>query len=224
MQLIISFQKNSLYYKRLSEKNQQIPFQSMNSSISKEALAKKKLGVAAALISNCGGSSGRRTFIDRLSKYIDVHVYGRCGKPCPPKEDCRKFIADNYYFILSFENSLCQDYVTEKFFAALELPAVPVVLGRANYSKFIPSSGFIDSRQFPSVLSLANFLNETKNDENKYQSYFTWKKDFVWGGSYFFSPLCDLCLRLHLDDRPKTIDDIHSWWFNNACIPAHNPV
>ncbi|CAF2827386.1 unnamed protein product [Rotaria sp. Silwood2] len=77
---------------------------------SDDILQKKKLGIVAALISNCGGSSRRLAFIKKLQQYINVTVYGRCGKSCPSNMNCRQFIAENYYFILSFENSLCLDY------------------------------------------------------------------------------------------------------------------
>lgn len=79
---------------------------------SDEILQKKKLGIAAALISNCGGSSKRLEFIKNLNQYINVKVYGRCGEACPAKTNCRQFIAENYYFILSFENSLCLQYTS----------------------------------------------------------------------------------------------------------------
>ena len=80
---------------------------------SDEILQKKKLGIAAALISNCGGTSDRLRLIKELGRYISVKTYGRCGEGCPPNINCRKFIAENYYFILSFENSLCTEYTSE---------------------------------------------------------------------------------------------------------------
>ncbi|CAF1178640.1 unnamed protein product [Adineta steineri] len=184
---------------------------------SDEILQKKKLGTAAALISNCGGSSRRLQFVKELQRHIDVKVYGRCGEACSGNMNCREFISQNYYFILSFENSICTDYTTEKFFAALEYPIVPVVFGRSNYSSFIPPSGYIDTRQFSTMISLAKYLNETRSNKEKYLSYFSWKKDYVWGLGAFFTPFCDLCLRLHLDSKINIIDDIHKWWFDNTC-------
>ena len=151
-------------------------------------LQKKKLGIAAALISNCRGSSNRLAWISKLQRYIDVKVYERCGESCPSKINCRQFIAENYYFILSFENSLCLEYTSkfkenfslshrffflaEKFFATLEHPVVPVVLGQTDYSYFIPSSGYIDTKKFSTIISLAKYLNKTRYDKKKYLSFF----------------------------------------------------
>ena len=70
-----------------------------------------KKGFAAALISNCGDSSGRLEYIKELKKYVAVDVYGACGdKKCPKKfrngtitSDCRAILADEYKFYLAFE-------------------------------------------------------------------------------------------------------------------------
>ena len=47
----------------------------------------------------------------------------------------RQSILKNYMFYFSFENSLCLDYVTEKFFEMLKYNMVPVVYASANYRK-----------------------------------------------------------------------------------------
>jgi alpha-1,3-fucosyltransferase len=107
--------------------------------------------------------------------------------------------------------------LAEKFFTTIEHPIVPVVFGRTNYSYFIPSSGFIDMNDFTDLSSLAKFLNQTRLNKEKYLSYFTWKKDYVWGVSQHFTSFCDLCLRLHLDSKPNVIDDVEAWWKDNAC-------
>jgi hypothetical protein len=95
-------------------KNLNLKLEKFDHRPSDEILSKKKLGLAAALISNCGGTSKRLEFINELKRYIPVTIYGGCGETCPTHMNCRQHIADNYYFILSFENSLCSDY-TSKF-------------------------------------------------------------------------------------------------------------
>lgn len=58
----------------------------------------------------------------------------------------------SYKFYLSFENSLCRDYVTEKFLNPLIYTMVPIVYGSANYSAWLPelNSSYIDVRNFSS--------------------------------------------------------------------------
>ena len=50
----------------------------------------------------------------------------------------------NYKFYLSFENSLCVDYITEKFWKVLAYDVVPVVMGDGNYSRDAPPKSFIN--------------------------------------------------------------------------------
>ncbi|KAH3882514.1 hypothetical protein DPMN_006454 [Dreissena polymorpha] len=54
----------------------------------------------------------------KLSKFIDVDIYGACGKlECPRGERrCFDMLNKDYKFYLAFENSNCVDYITEKFF------------------------------------------------------------------------------------------------------------
>lgn len=58
--------------------------------------------------------------IMELQKYMDVTVYGKCGHPCPKSADgkridCRAYLAEHYYFLLTFENSYCEDYISKHF-------------------------------------------------------------------------------------------------------------
>lgn len=109
--------KSSHYYQLMLEekkrKNLQFETYTVGYQLSDEILAEKKLGTAAALISNCGGGSKRLRFLMFLRRYMDLKIYGKCGTECPAGVDCREFIARNYYFFFSFENSLCQDYTSE---------------------------------------------------------------------------------------------------------------
>lgn len=101
---------------------------------------------AAWIASNCGAASGRFNYIKSLNKELTkygqrVDVYGLCGDmECPTgseMDECYAKIETDYYFYLAFENSFCEDYVSEKLLHALQHYAVPVVFGGANYSRYL---------------------------------------------------------------------------------------
>ena len=52
---------------------------------------------------------------------------------------------------MSFENSLCLDYITEKFFKALSYDIIPVVLNGANMTNIAPHHSFINVRDFHNI-------------------------------------------------------------------------
>ena len=59
------------------------------------------------------------SIVESLQEYLPVDVYGVCGPlQCSATEQdyCYKMLEKNYKFYIAFENSLCTDYVTEKFF------------------------------------------------------------------------------------------------------------
>lgn len=61
----------------------------------------------AWIVSNCHSNSGRELYVKQLQKYIDVDIYGKCGKLfCSHDDHCFEKIAKNYKFYLSFENSV----------------------------------------------------------------------------------------------------------------------
>ena len=84
-----------------------------------------------------------------MKQYISVDIYGNCGNlTCPHDFDCFEKLALEYKFYLAFENALCPDYVTEKFFRTLALPLVPIVMGGDNYKNLMPPGSFIDVNNF----------------------------------------------------------------------------
>jgi hypothetical protein len=98
--------------------------------------------IAAANNSTAGGNvtSGNAESTDLVSDNDDeyaVDVYGRCGDEGTMAGDGvdMAYLSKRYKFFLAFENSLCEDYVTEKMFSALQYPWIPVVYGNADYSQ-----------------------------------------------------------------------------------------
>ncbi|KAK7084032.1 Galactoside 3(4)-L-fucosyltransferase [Halocaridina rubra] len=85
--------------------------------------AQQKNKFIAWFVSNCKSASGRENLVRSLQQYIPVDIYGECGPyKCKRSEQthCYEMLEKDYKFYLSFENSLCKDYITEKFFHLLQ--------------------------------------------------------------------------------------------------------
>ena len=100
-----------------------------------------------AMISNCWYNSRRLDYINEMKKHMSVDVFGKCGdKECvePTSIDCKRTLSKEYKFYLAFENSLCNDYITEKIFTTLSMDIVPVVLGDVlqKYEDFVIKNQF----------------------------------------------------------------------------------
>ena len=160
--------------------------------------AAKKKHLVAWFVSNCRTASRRETYVQVLGKHIDVHKHGCGGKyNCPRSKAsaCNRRLNDEYKFYLSFENSLCRDYVTEKLWRILELNVVPVVLGNASYSEILPPHSYIDVRDFASPRHLADYLKLLDANDTQYNEYFGWREKYVCGepDKLSHSAGCNLC-------------------------------
>ena len=132
-----------------------------------------------------------------LQKYISVDVFGRCGSMKCPKDRCDEHLSNNYMFYLSFENSLCVDYVTEKFFNILQDNILPVVLGGANYSQIAPPKSYINVKDFKNPNHLAHYLNYLIENHTAYEEYFLWKEYFQVHSNTIPNAMCQLCESLN---------------------------
>ena len=124
-------------------------------------------------------------------------------------------------FYLAFENSVCSDYVTEKFFKILQRRIVPIVLGGADYSKFAPPNSYIDASKY-SPRKLAQYLQQLDKDDQLYNEFFKWKKSWSVTARYptvAKRVICELCARLHNTTQPASVyDDLGSLWnINTEC-------
>lgn len=81
--------------------------------------AANKTKLVAWFVSNCNAKNRRWELAQELKKYIPVDIFGACGTiDCPrsAQSECNDRLNAEYKFYLSFENSNCDYYVTEKFF------------------------------------------------------------------------------------------------------------
>lgn len=191
--------------------------------------ATNKTKVAAWFVSNCESLSGRNEFVAALQQFISVDVYGQCGPlKCPRshEESCRLMVERDYKFYLSLENSLCADYITEKFFTLMRYNIVPIVFDlHGHHSRITPPHSYINAADFPSVRELADYLILLDKNDTLYNEYFSWKKNYdvhdAQGG------ICRLCAHLHArekydDSAFKVYRNMTEWWETRAeCQTVH---
>ncbi|CAG9584813.1 unnamed protein product [Danaus chrysippus] len=194
------------------------------SSELKEKLKSKKKA-ASWFVSNCFSMSKREDFVKQLSKELEkynlvVDIYGACGSlKCSTgeHEECLKMIERDYYFYLSFENSFCEDYVTEKLLHALQHNAVPVVFGAANYTRFMPDGIYLNAREL-GVQKLAEKMNELIKSPDKYVDYFRWQNHYSYhsrADSIETDDYCGFCTMLNNEELVKKESrylDMKKWW------------
>lgn len=183
---------------------------------SKQDISDRK-GSVAWIVSNCNSVNNREELARKLAKHIKVDVFGKCGTMnCPDGQDCYDYVARNYKFYLSFENSYCKDYTTEKFFKALEKDIIPVVYGGGDYAAIAPKHSYINVEDFYSVEILASYLKILEQDLDSYLEYFEWKKDYVVERNGGMIAMCKLCEMLNdFEAPPKVYSDIKHWWFSD---------
>ncbi|KAK2138336.1 hypothetical protein LSH36_3293g00016 [Paralvinella palmiformis] len=152
--------------------------------LSESELANKTIPIAWMVSSCTKSSTVRSEYVKELRKYIRVDIYGKCGNySCPKREEkeCMELLDEKYKFYLAFENSICDDYITEKSFRTLNYNLIPVVMGGGNYTRDLPPHSFIDTRKFSSPKQLARYLDHLNRTPEEYMEYFQWKHTYKYG-------------------------------------------
>ena len=176
-------------------------------------------------VSHCETDSKRELYVKELQKYIDIDVYGECGNLVCSKQqnpECWQMFARNYRFVLSFENDVCKDYITEKAYRPLQHDIIPIVYGGADYKKLTPHHSVIDIKDYPNPKDLAKYLKYLSKNKEAYNDYLKWKINGLQVETYkeklMVDAFCDLCALLHKKDyKFKRYKDLRKWWLNEAC-------
>ena len=196
-----------------------------------------KTGKVVALMSDCmyhplpTGYKSRKKYLEFLTKHgLKIDMYGKCGKSCGETFSSCAETLKKFKFVLAFENSICDEYISEKPYRnGLQLGVVPVVMSGANLSDpyVLPPGSFIDAGQFSSVTALVAFLEKVGSDPQLYNKYFEWRRDWDFQliseneGQEDFSNnyFCPLCTRLHESHPPKSIENLRAWFEREKCRP-----
>ena len=134
----------------------------------------------ASFVSSSCDESARLAYLAELAGSLDLHSYGRRGENRTLAEDrgreSKLEAIAGYKLTVAFENSIDEDYVTEKLFDPLVAGSVPVYLGAPNIDELAPGDHcFINALDFGSPRELAEHLRYLDSDEDAYQAYFAWK-------------------------------------------------
>lgn len=176
-------------YKKLNDSN---PAKSLT-----DLSIKNKKASVVWFVSHCETYSRRELYVKELLNYINIDIYGNCDKyfipyskkdPCASKKNvkCLNNLLNSYKFYLAFENSLCQDYITEKYWKLYDsdkifnLNILPVVRGarEEEYKRDTKYENFyINSFNFKTPKELADYLNYLNKNNTAYLQYFKWKLD-----------------------------------------------
>ncbi|CAL1527934.1 unnamed protein product [Lymnaea stagnalis] len=184
-------------------------------------IARNKTRTAAWFVSNCRTPSKRDKYVKEMQKYIDVDIFGGCGQPCSRNgTDCFAELPREYKFYLSFENSLCTDYITEKFFKlfAPSMHIIPVVRGGAKYEKYFPKNTFINAANFTSAKELALYLKTLAGDLNAYSKLLEHKDMFKTLNDIENSVGCQVCALLNTKKDFRKIYDMKAWMGDGHCF------
>lgn len=181
----------------------------------------------AWFVSNCKTTSRREDYVQSLIETVPVDVFGRCGPyHCHPPQSpkCYQTIAREYRFYLSFENSICLDYLTEKIYNILNYDIIPIVMGGSNYTSFIPDGSFINALDFEDPSQLGQYLIYLAKNPKEYNRYFEWKKYYEPAPYVHYA--CAICEKLHQrQQKPdKLWNNLESWWFEEGHCTSYQSV
>ena len=166
----------------------------------------------AWIASDCKTPSRREEYVNSMKNVVNsslkIDIYGKCGNlkiqdfQGGPKLDilvdkAYEEISKDYKLYLSLENSICTDYITEKFFNALKFGVLPITNVDKNTAKFAPPHSYINVNDFKSPEDLMKTLENISQNPELYNSYFWWNEFYnVQTKDQFSNPIeyqCRFC-------------------------------
>lgn len=121
------------------------------------------------------GVRARKNFYELMQKLTNNRVdnIGRCyndnytfNGPWTDQIEIYK----PYKFVIAFENSKLEGYITEKLAFPLVARAIPIYYGHSDANKYFNKKAYIDVNDFPDFESCINYVLKVDKDDNLYKS------------------------------------------------------
>ena len=168
----------------------------------------------AWIVSHCQTENHREKYVQELKDLgsLPIDIFGKCGnRKFPTRQDIDAGyaqIAKEYKFYLAFENSDCTEYITEKFFYALEFGLLPIAMGglsREDYEKVAPPHSYLHVKDYENPHSLMKELEKISRDEDLFNSFFWWRHFYTVEKKVFKAKVhCQLCQLLNEEPEFKS--------------------
>ncbi|KAF1770847.1 hypothetical protein GCK72_002671 [Caenorhabditis remanei] len=188
----------------------------------------------AIWLNNARASSRNRRveFTEKLkSEGMNIDLMGNAfnntPKECPRfarPPNCTHKLLSPYKFYIAFENSNCEDYVTEKFWEkAGWYNMVPIVFERKIYRNLgIPDEMYIAVNDFQNLEDFISFVKSVSSNKDKYLKYHQWRKQYriieSSSENYGFCQLCQKLLKFRgLKLKEKSYANLKDWYSTPSC-------
>ena len=133
----------------------------------------------AMFTSNCA-AKWRSEYFKELMQFIDIDSYGRCfhNKDEPPMATRKKAIiianiSSSYRMVVTFENLIQDDYITEKLNFVFSSGAIPVYWGPPQIYSWVPGNhSFIDASKYTPE-ELAKYLKRVNEEDDLFRYHTT---------------------------------------------------
>jgi hypothetical protein len=170
-----------------------------------QVLLRGKKGDILYLSSDCVTAHGskRDRFVSNVfMSHLKVDSLGKCVRTTQQQYDkhssATNFRASSAAMIASYRfrlvnpNSICEDYVVEKFAQTVVHGTIPIVLGAPNAKRFDPGlaagvhAAAIYVIDFDGIVELSDYIIEVATQPSLYQKFFEWvgKTAPVWPSHY----------------------------------------
>ncbi|XP_017484488.1 PREDICTED: alpha-(1,3)-fucosyltransferase B isoform X1 [Rhagoletis zephyria] len=152
--------------------------------LGRKNVARANLAPAIFLQSDCLTMSARTDYVVELMKYLSIDSYGDCLKNREIPESLqtdflnhlysnsiKRFIGQ-YKFMISIENGICEDYITEKYWRPLIAGVVPIYFGSPTIRDWEPHNrSAIYISDFEGPKELAKYILELDRNDTEYVKY-----------------------------------------------------
>lgn len=173
------------------------------------ANASQRNGIAL-FTSNCA-ARWRSDYLVELMKHVHIDSYGRCwhNVDAPVSRNSANAaalfqnLASKYRMVVTFENTIEDDYITEKIGFVYNAGAIPVYWGPPQIYSWVPGNhSFIDASKFKSPEDLATYLRRVDEDDELFRYHtsnfdITKTKESICKWCPQVSVMCAVCQAAH---------------------------